>query len=186
MREYHQISTKTYFYVYCIGTLFLLTTRGFKKGIKYSIGLLVGEYVFLILCSTVLLRKYAEVFGYNYTPFWSYVAIQNGRSDLIPVNIMNVVVFIPVGFLLGCMSQRFRWWMILLIGFCMSLSIESMQFYLKRGFAEFDDVFHNTLGCLIGFMLVGILKGMWKFCSFLFVPQWGKHPKDAGILEPSN
>lgn len=28
-----------------------------------------------------------------------------------------------------------------------------------------------------------IVKEVWAFCSYLFVPQWGKHPKDAGIAE---
>ena len=31
-----------------------------------------------------------------------------------------------------------------------SASIETLQFFLKRGFAEVDDVMYNTLGCLIG------------------------------------
>ena len=26
-----------------------------------------------------------------------------------------------------------------------------------RGYAEFDDVFHNTLGCLIGFVLYAVV-----------------------------
>lgn len=32
----------------------------------------------------------------------------------------------------------------------------------------------------------GVLKEMWQFCLYLFVPQWGRHPKNAGILEPKN
>jgi len=24
------------------------------------------------------------------------------------------------------------------------------------------------------------LKAFWQFCSQLFIPQWGKHPKDYG------
>ena len=27
------------------------------------------------------------------------------------------------------------------------------------------------------------LKAVWEFCTFLFWPQWGRHPKDAGITE---
>ena len=27
------------------------------------------------------------------------------------------------------------------------------------------------------------LKAIWEFCSFLFVPQWGRHPKDVGTAE---
>lgn len=26
----------------------------------------------------------------------------------------------------------------------------------------------------------GVLSGIWQFCSYLFVPQWGKRPKDYG------
>lgn len=26
----------------------------------------------------------------------------------------------------------------------------------------------------------GVLRGIWQFCSYLFVPQWGKRPKDYG------
>lgn len=124
--------------------------------------------------------------GYNFSPFWSYRAIENGKNDLLSENIMNVVVFIPVGLLLSCVSRRLKWWMGLLIGFGISLSIEFLQYVLKRGFSEFDDVIHNTIGCLIGIMLVALTKGIWQFCSFLFVPQWGKLPKEVGIMESSN
>ena len=31
--------------------------------------------------------------------------------------------------------------------------------------------------------LKAILKEIWAFCSFVFVVQWGKHPKDAGTSE---
>ena len=43
-------------------------------------------------------------------------------------------------------------WKVLAIGGGFSLLIEVLQFVLKRGFAEFDDVFHNLLGCAIGFL----------------------------------
>ena len=38
-----------------------------------------------------------------------------------------------------------------MIGAGFSILIELLQFIFKRGFAEFDDVFHNVLGCAIGF-----------------------------------
>lgn len=37
--------------------------------------------------------------------------------------------------------------------------IEMLQFVFKKGYAEFDDVFHNALGCLIGYgVYVGIAR----------------------------
>ena len=58
---------------------------------------------------------------------------------------------------LGCAFGRMKGWKVLLIGGGFSVLIETLQFVLKRGFAEFDDVFHNVLGCLIGFgVYVGV------------------------------
>ncbi len=31
-----------------------------------------------------------------------------------------------------------------------------------------------------------MLKAIWLFCSYLFVPQWGRHPKGEAILESRN
>lgn len=67
---------------------------------------------------------------------------------------MNVVVFIPVGMLIGIAFKQVSWWKALLIGCSISVTIESLQFFLMRGFSELDDVVHNTVGCLIGWLMV--------------------------------
>lgn len=71
---------------------------------------------------------------------------------------MNVAAFVPVGFLFGCINGRAKWWKALLLGGGFSIMIEILQFAFKRGMSVFDDVFHNVLGCLIGYGLyVGVL-----------------------------
>ena len=67
---------------------------------------------------------------------------------------MNVIVFIPIGILLGITFKQMTWWKALLIGCCISISIESLQFWFMKGFSELDDVMHNTMGCLIGWCMV--------------------------------
>lgn len=70
---------------------------------------------------------------------------------------MNVVAFIPIGILLGISFPNIRWWKVLLISGAFSILIEILQFFFKREFAEFDDVFHNVLGCMVGYgVYVGI------------------------------
>ncbi len=175
---YQDVPTSVYeglFLVFCFGLVALIALKGFRKGWRLSAGLLALEYIVLIYCATVFFRIYSETAGHDFTPFWSYRALENGRNDLLTENIMNVVAFVPVGVLLSCASQRLKWWIVVLVGFGISLSIESLQFILKRGFSEFDDLFHNTLGCLVGIMIVEIIKGVWQFCSYLFWPRWGKH-----------
>ena len=158
---YQNIPTEVYeglLSVYCLGLVLLLGFCGIKKGLRYSSVLLLAEYVFLLFCSTVIYRIVGEIRQYDFQPFWSYQAIQDGREDLLAENIMNVVVFIPVGLLLGVGFKQVTWWKVLLIGCGISVTIESLQFFLMRGFSELYDVMHNTMGCLIGFEINTILR----------------------------
>ena len=140
--------------VFCLGLVIFIAWKGLKTGIRYSATLLLVEYIFLLFCSTVFFRTTCELRIYDFQPFWSYKAIQDGREDLLAENIMNVVVFIPVGLLLGIAFKQMTWLKVLLIGCGISVTIESLQFFFMRGFSELDDVIHNTVGCLIGFLIV--------------------------------
>lgn len=144
--------------VLCLGVVVFIAFYGLKRGWRKIAGLLLLEYVFLLFCSTVLFRAAAEVRRYDWVPFWSYKAINEGRAELLPENIMNVMVFVPAGILLVCAFRSVTWWKALLIGCGISVSIEALQFFFHRGFAETDDVMHNTLGCVIGYGLFVLAK----------------------------
>ena len=89
--------------IFCIGLVVFIAWKGFKTGLRYSVALLLIEYIFLIFCSTVFFRTTSELRKYDIHPFWSYKAIQDGREDLLAENIMNVVALVPVGMVLGFM-----------------------------------------------------------------------------------
>ena len=40
------------------------------------------------------------------------------------------------------------------VGMGISLFIKALQYVFYRGFAEVDDVMHNTVGCILGYLLV--------------------------------
>ena len=69
--------------VFCLGLVVFIACKGLKKGLRYSANLLLVEYVFLIFCSTVIFRSIGAISQYDFHPFWSYKAIQEGREDLI-------------------------------------------------------------------------------------------------------
>lgn len=144
--------------VLLIGTILMLVLLGFKKGIRYFNRLLVVEYVILLLSTTVLFRSYHKNLKYNFRPFWSYESILDGGEKLLPEIIMNVVVFVPLGLLLGCAFRSMTWWKVMMIGMFVSGAVETMQFIYKRGFAEVDDVMHNTIGCLMGFGIYSLAR----------------------------
>lgn len=123
---YQNIPTEVYeglLSVFCFGLGLLLGFCGIKKGLRYSSGLLLVEYVFLLFCSTVIFRAVGETRQYDFHPLWSYKAIQDGSEDLLTGNIMNVVVFIPVGLLLGVAFKQMTRRKALLIGCGISVTI---------------------------------------------------------------
>ena len=63
--------------------------------------------------------------------------------------VFNVLVFTPVGLAL-CLSFKKHRWLVPLIGFGLSFTIELLQLLFLKGCTDVDDVIHNTLGCLVG------------------------------------
>ena len=138
------------FLLFFSGTVSLIICKGPDKGIRWSARLLLIEYLFLLLSLTVLFRPILAERVCYLIPSHSCQAFQVGGRRVIET-IMNVVVFIPVGGLLGYSVKSMKWWGVLLFGCGFSLFVETLQFVFKRGFAEFEDVFQNVLGCMIGF-----------------------------------
>ncbi len=153
------------FTVLCIFFILLISFKGLGKGFKDVIAVLLIEYIVFLYCSTVIYRTVNLGDTHNFVPFWSYVKIINGSDlGLLPQNIMNVVVFLPVGVLGGGLFHKKAIWKVAGLAAAISLSIETMQFVLQRGFSEFDDVFHNTLGAMIGCVLWKGAKSIWIKC----------------------
>ena len=145
--------------VFCVGTGLLLAFMGPKRGLKWSAGLALVEYLFLLLFLAVLRRKVQDYHECGLIPFASYRPVLDGTRPVSAQVVANVLAFVPVGLLLGCAFGRMKWWIVVLIGGGVSLVIEVLQFVFKKGYAEFDDVFHNALGCLIGYgVYVGIAR----------------------------
>jgi len=81
--------------------------------------------------------------------------------------IFNIVMFIPLGILLPLINGVFKkvaW--IFTAAFLTTLFIEGFQYLAKLGIFELDDLFHNTLGGMIGYSLFmfgyTIIKGYKK------------------------
>ena len=152
-------------FVLLTGLVICMLTCRTRKGLRYGLGLLLVEYVLLIYCSTVFFRNTGKL-QYDFMPFWSYFWYFRGENDkLLTENIMNVVVFMPVGVMVGAVFRSMSWKKVLVIGMCLSVGIEVLQFVFRKGFSEVDDVMHNTLGCLIGYCLWRLVLRLAKWQS---------------------
>lgn len=138
-----------------------------KRAAKYVSGLLLGEYIFIIYGLTVIYRSFTLRLNHVFIPFWSYKGLLKGEMPpLLYEMIMNLVLFIPAGLLLGTQitkrTTRQQWVFAFLLGLVLSLSIEVLQLVFQRGSFEIDDIIHNTVGCLMGFAI-------WRGCAKLIV-----------------
>ena len=131
-----------------------------KKYLKViSIVLLCG-YVFYILYMTLLCRTPRTFYQYNYKLFWSYQYFFDQDHPQGRQIILNILFFVPFGFLLSAVLNSFqikskkRIFLITIIAACLlSAAIEFLQLILKLGFSEFDDVMDNTAGAAIGVLI---------------------------------
>lgn len=71
----------------------------------------------------------------------------------------NVIGFVPCGFFLPIVSRRSRkWYNTILLCFLLSFCIEVTQLMLKVGSFDVDDLFLNTLGGILGYMIYRIVQ----------------------------
>ncbi len=147
--------------LFFIGLLCILLTIRIKNRNdlirSISIVLLIAYSAF-VFSSTVVFRPQCLEITIQWIPFYSYCRALFGESHLLLENFLNIVLFIPLGvFLFFSMKDR-GLLLSVLFAFSLSLIIESLQFILRKGECEVDDLIHNTLGCIIGFMLCKIIN----------------------------
>ena len=126
-----------------------ITGKAYLKGIIFS------AYMVALLGGTMLNRTIGIDDRIELVPFWSYWETFVNRDDTLWQQMLfNIAVFVPWGFLFPILFEKmkdFRWNVIGATG--VSLVIEVIQFLFKIGLFEFDDIFHNTLGALIGYAI---------------------------------
>lgn len=88
--------------------------------------------------------------------------MENRRVNLIPFNehiiltaenILNVVIFIPLGIYTGILFDRKIFRKKLLFVFSLSLLVEALQYILRVGAFDVTDIITNTAGGMIGFIM---------------------------------
>lgn len=100
---------------------------------------------------------------YELIPFWSYGAIIRGVPGILKEVLLNCVLLLPVGILLPpALNKPLKWYHGFMFGVIISGSIELSQLILCRGLFEFDDIIHNSIGCMIGCVVSSWVMKKWK------------------------
>lgn len=125
-------------------------------------------YLVVMFSATLLDRFSGWTSGRIIPLFYSYREAWYNFSGADWRNIvLNILLFVPLGFLLPLGIRRCRrFWVTYLIGFVVTVLIESAQLILRRGVVEADDILNNFLGTMIGYgcymLFQGILSAVQK------------------------
>ena len=116
--------------------------------------------VSLVLLGSIIMFIYVTLgnrYQESYTKFklelfWSYKEIiYNNNKFMLWQVLWNIIAFLPIGnalyYLLHTKRKLIK---VVLICALLSISVELTQLYGRFGLFEFDDIFDNTLGALLG------------------------------------
>ena len=137
---------------------FIILDRFYKKDkinkIQMFFCILFIIYLLHVFGSTVFSRLPSKRIC-KLEVFWSWKEILNSMNTTYPKyelfleNILNVIMLLPLVY-----GKKIDWKVGLLMGFCISFSIELMQLVLCRGMFDVDDIIHNSLVFLIGIVII--------------------------------
>jgi len=146
-----------------IAAVFALATYVFYRNGKLNAAAAIAVpvlvfYICFVLTITLIEREVTADPTYNYSLFWTYRAIADGKTDLIMEIVWNIVLFIPIGILLNYLIPIKYFWVSIISCLSFSAGIELLQLILHRGLFEFDDMIHNTLGAILGIVVFAIFS----------------------------
>lgn len=130
-----------------------------SKFVLYGISI---AYIIVVIGATFLSRGngYGTI---NLHLFSSYRQAYNQMQISLFRNIiLNILLFVPLGFLLPFYSKKLqKSYITILVGVVTTLIIEIIQYITNMGIFEIDDVFNNTIGTIIGYCIFMIGKCLW-------------------------
>lgn len=139
----------------------------YKEEEKIRIQHNIFGYMFMIY----LIIALAEVVGFPSISEWRRLSglnetIFNPNVNLIPFNdgfdisgILNIIFFIPFGFLLPTLWKNYRSFLnTLSYGIIFSFIIEIGQLFTKNRATDINDLIMNTLGTILGWIIFNSLR----------------------------
>ena len=130
-----------------------------KKTIAWHI--LCSMWLTIIFEITLLGRKNDVINTWN-SVFSSFSELASSNYTIIYDMVFNVVLFIPLGFLMR-MKCSVKYSVVISGG--VSLFIEVMQLITHRGLFEISDLIFNTIGGMIGIVCMIFTQKFVKICS---------------------
>lgn len=167
-----------YFLIFAIGRLIWLLCIRHRRTIRSEAGVWIWAFYLILLFMFTTFRK-------SYFPWqisldlnrplnqinlvfmketWKLIYGQS-RIDFLYNSFGNVLCLVPIGILTPIVfSKKMNFIRTLVFGIGLSLIIESLQFVLDTGVTDIDDVFFNTCGLILGYVIYKTFSRIKNIC----------------------
>lgn len=145
-----------------------------KNRIRIISWILFVIYIGLLIYFLFLSEEYGRtafdqrIYRYNLKPFqeikrfWIYRDKVGNWAAFLNLG-GNVIGFLPFGFFLPVLSKKKRMrngWLVTILGFLLSLTVETIQLIFKVGCFDVDDLMLNTVGVILGYLAFFVCNGI--------------------------
>lgn len=81
--------------------------------------------------------------------------------------VLNIALFLPFGFLLPAVNKKRQTTvLVILTGMMLSTFIETVQMFLQIGESDIKDIFGNTMGTILGYLIYYLVVRRYHYESF--------------------
>lgn len=133
----------------------LIQTKGFHRRTNFihMIWVFIFLYYVYLVLETTGIGTIWEIGLYPGMKLQEEINLIPFRDGISLSMILNVVMFMPLGFLLPLLWKEYQSLVrTAIIGFCFSCGIEFCQFFNRR-VSDVDDLLMNTLGAILGWLI---------------------------------
>lgn len=140
-----------------------------EKGKRYICILCLVVYIIFVAYITIFSRTPSLAHIIRVVPFWSYLDWIHGNWQRGLSIILNIGLFMPIGYLLaGIQLTDGKRWLLwtLVITLLITIAIEASQYFLYLGYFDIDDIISNEFGGAVGLLLYEKSRE-WKWNSYI-------------------
>lgn len=133
----------------------LIQTKGFHRRTNFihMIWVFIFLYYVYLVLETIGIGTIWEIGLYPGMKLQEEINLIPFRDGISLSMILNVVMFMPLGFLLPLLWKEYQSLVrTAIIGFCFSCGIEFCQLFNRR-VSDVDDLLMNTLGAILGWLI---------------------------------
>lgn len=149
--------------VIIIAALFLKIYIDHPRSTSHRMLAAFGIYFLVVAYGTIFMRIGSRNTSIVTVPFDDLrEAFINRDAEIAHHFFLNIAMFIPFGYLIPATNPKYlrKWSFAMMGGLIASTTIEGCQMVFSLGQADMDDIIANTLGAIIGYLLV---RFVWRF-----------------------